>query len=29
MSDHDSGLDFGFTHGGARLDLTDLYAFER
>ena len=27
MSHHYSGPDFGFAHGDARLDLTDLYAF--
>jgi hypothetical protein len=27
MSHHYSGSDFGFPHGDARLDLTDLYAF--
>ena len=27
MSYHYSGPDFGFPHGDARLDLTDLYAF--
>ena len=27
MSHHYSGPDFGFPHGDARLDLTDLYAF--
>ena len=29
MSHHDSGPDFGFPHGDARLDLTDLYAFPK
>src|SRR5258708_35557859 len=29
MSHHYSGTDFGFPHGGARLDLTDLYAFPK
>jgi hypothetical protein len=27
MSHHYSGPDFGFPHGDARLDITDLYAF--
>lgn len=27
MSHHASGPDFGFPHGDARLDMTDLYAF--
>jgi hypothetical protein len=27
MSHHYSGPDFGFPHGDARLDFTDLYAF--
>lgn len=27
MSHHYSGPDWGFPHGDARLDLTDLYAF--
>jgi hypothetical protein len=27
MSHHYSGPDFGFPHGDARLDLTDLYAY--
>src|SRR5271165_4855379 len=27
MSHHYSGPDYGFPHGAARLDLTDLYAF--
>ena len=27
MSHHYSGPDFGFPHGDARLDLTDLFAF--
>ena len=27
MSHHYSGPDFGFPHGDARLDLTDLYVF--
>jgi hypothetical protein len=27
MSHHSSGPDFGFPHGDARLDFTDLYAF--
>jgi hypothetical protein len=27
MSHHYSGPDYGFPHGDARLDLTDLYAF--
>lgn len=29
MSHHYSGPDFGFPHGDARLDLTDLYAFTK
>src|SRR5580698_1772309 len=29
MSHHYSGADFGFPHGDARLDLTDLYAFPK
>src|SRR5882762_6154226 len=29
MSHHASGPDFGFPHGDARLDMTDLYAFSR
>src|SRR6476620_6757941 len=29
MSHHDSGPDWGFPHGDARLDLTDLYAFPK
>jgi hypothetical protein len=29
MSHHYSGTDFGFPHGDARLDLTDLYAFPK
>jgi hypothetical protein len=29
MSHHYSGPDFGFRHGDARLDLTDLYAFPK
>jgi hypothetical protein len=29
MSHHYSGPDYGFPHGDARLDLTDLYAFPR
>jgi hypothetical protein len=29
MSHHDSGPDYGFPHGDARLDLTDLYAFAK
>ena len=29
MSHHYSGPDFGFPHGAARLDLTDLYAFPK
>ena len=29
MSHHYSGLDYGFPHGDARLDLTDLYAFPK
>jgi Domain of unknown function (DUF4331) len=29
MSHHASGPDFGFPHGDARLDLTDLYAFPK
>ena len=29
MSHHYSGPDFGFPHGNARLDLTDLYAFPK
>src|SRR5258706_8319861 len=29
MSHHYSGPDFGFSHGDARLDLTDLYAFPK
>jgi Domain of unknown function (DUF4331) len=28
MSHHYSGPDYGFPHGDARLDLTDLYAFQ-
>lgn len=28
MSHHYSGPDFGFPHGDARLDITDLYAFQ-
>ena len=27
MSHHYSGPDYGFPHGDARLDFTDLYAF--
>ena len=27
MSHYYSGPDFGFSHGDARRDLTDLYAF--
>ena len=27
MSHHYSGPNWGFPHGDARLDLTDLYAF--
>jgi len=29
MSHHYSGADWGFPHGDARLDLTDLYAFPK
>src|SRR5262252_1561299 len=29
MSHHYSGPDFGFPHGDARLDFTDLYAFTK
>jgi len=29
MSHHYSGLDYGFPHRDARLDLTDLYAFPK
>jgi Domain of unknown function (DUF4331) len=29
MSHHYSGPDFGFPHGDARLDITDLYAFPK
>src|SRR5260370_19810198 len=29
MWHHYSGPDFGFPHGDARLDLTDLYAFPK
>src|SRR5271154_6186111 len=29
MSHHYSGPDFGFPHGDARLDFTDLYAFAK
>jgi hypothetical protein len=29
VSHHYSGPDFGFPHGDARLDLTDLYAFPK
>src|ERR1700744_5519107 len=29
MSHHYSGPDFGFPHGDARLDLTDVYAFPK
>ena len=29
MSHHASGPDFGFPHGDARLDMTDLYAFPK
>jgi hypothetical protein len=29
VSHHYSGPDFGFAHGDARLDLTDLYAFPK
>src|SRR5580700_5642998 len=29
MSHHYSGPDFGFPHGDARLDFTDLYAFPK
>src|SRR5260370_33751857 len=29
MSHHSSGPDWGFPHGDARLDLTDLYAFPK
>jgi len=29
MSHHYSGPDFGFPHGDARLDVTDLYAFPK
>jgi hypothetical protein len=29
MSHHHSGPDFGFPHGDARVDLTDLYAFPK
>src|SRR5258708_33945097 len=29
MSHHSSGPNYGFPHGDARLDLTDLYAFAK
>src|SRR6478736_4170238 len=29
MSHHYSGPDYGFPHGDARLDLTDLYVFPK
>jgi hypothetical protein len=29
MSQHCSGLDFGFPQGDARLDFTDPYAFPK
>src|SRR3982750_1382683 len=29
MSHHFAGPDYGFPHGDARLDLTDLYAFPK
>jgi hypothetical protein len=29
MSHHNSGPNFGFPHGDARLDLTDIYAFPK
>ncbi len=29
MSHHYSGPEFGFPHGDARLDFTDLYAFPK
>jgi hypothetical protein len=29
MSRYYSGPDFGFPHGDARMDLTDLYAFPK
>ena len=29
MSHHYSGPEFGFPHGDARLDLSDLYAFPK
>ncbi len=29
MSHHYSGPDYGFPHGDARIDLTDLYAFRK
>jgi hypothetical protein len=29
MSHHYSGPNFGFPHGDARLDFTDLYAFPK
>jgi hypothetical protein len=29
MSHHYSGPNFGFPHGDARLNLTDLYAFPK
>ena len=29
MSHHYSGPDYGFPHGDARLDFTDLYAFPK
>src|ERR1700712_4145608 len=29
MSHHYSGPEYGFPHGDARLDLTDLYAFPK
>jgi hypothetical protein len=29
MSHHASGPDFGFPHGDARLDMTDLYVFTK
>ena len=29
MSHHASGPNFGFPHGDARLDMTDIYAFRK
>ena len=29
MSHHYSGPDYGFPHGDARLDITDLYVFPK